>query len=228
MCSIFADTGSPEMEEARRTHLGDLYPLWSEDSDFHRITARWLSQFLKARMNRDDSKAVFYAISYGMSALSLGMALRIEEQQAKAVIDAFYGMYPGVWEWKQRVVTDLTKQAKRLGIAGRFLRTPLGRRRMFDRAFTEFEGEDRRAVNFLLQGQVADLIKQAQVRLYRELLERKMKARIVLQLHDALCLSVPEEEIGSAVDLIESAMLSRFHIPRFGYTISMPVEIKIR
>jgi DNA polymerase I len=99
---------------------------------------------------------------------------------------------------------------------------------MFDRSFAEFEGEERRAVNFLLQGQVADLIKQAQVRLYRELLQRKMKARIVLQLHDALYLSVPEEDIGSAFDLIESAMRSKFPVPGLGYTISMPVEIKIR
>jgi DNA polymerase I len=71
---------------------------------------------------------------------------------------------------------------------------------MFDRSCAEFEGEDRRAVNFLLQGQVADLTKQGQVRLYRELLERKMKARIVLQLHDALYMSVPTEEIDRAVN----------------------------
>jgi len=99
---------------------------------------------------------------------------------------------------------------------------------MFDRSVAEDEGEERRAVNFLLQGQVADLIKQAQVRLYRELLQRKTKARIVLQIHDALYLSVSEGEIGSAIDLIESAMLSRFPVPSLGYTISMPVEIKIR
>ena len=208
--------------------MGSLYPLWSEDRDFHRITARWLSRFLNTTITRDNSKTVMYAISYGMSARSLGMQLRISEDQAEAVIDAFYEIYPGVWEWKQRVIADLTKQGKRFGIAGRFLRTPLGRRRMFDRSLAEDEGEERRAVNFLLQGQVADLIKQAQVRLYRELLQRKMKARIVLQLHDALYLSVPEDEIGSAVDLIESAMLSSFPVPSLGYTISMPVEIKIR
>ena len=92
----------------------------------------------------------------------------------------------------------------------------------------EDEGEGRRAVNFLLQGQVADLIKQAQVRLYREFLERRMKARIVLQLHDALYLSIPEDEIDHAVDLIQSSMLSRLPVPSFRYTISMPVEIKVR
>jgi DNA polymerase I-like protein with 3'-5' exonuclease and polymerase domains len=228
LCAIFADAAPPELEKARRKHLGSLCALWSEDPDFHRITARWLSQFLNTSISRDNSKTVMYAISYGMSARSLGMALQVSENQATAVIDGFYGIYPGVWEWKQRVIADLTKQGKRFGISGRFLRTPSGRRRTFDRSFTEFEGEDRRAVNFLLQGQVADLIKQAQVRLYREFLQRKMKARIVLQLHDALYLSVPEDEIDSAVDLIESAMLSRFPVPRLGYTISMPVEIKIR
>ncbi len=228
LCAIFADDGLPELEEARRQHLGSLYALWSEDPDFHRITARWLSRFLNRTISRDDSKTVVYAISYGMSARSLGMALRISENQAAAVIDAFYGIYPGVWDWKQRVVADLTKQGKRLGIAGRFLRTPSGRRRMFDRSFTEYEGEERRAVNFLLQGQVADLIKQAQVRLYRDLLQRKIKARIVLQLHDALYVSVPEDEIGSTVDLIQSAMPSRFPVPSLGYTISMPVDIKFR
>jgi len=228
MCSIFGGADSPEMEEARRKHLGDLYPMWSEDSDFHRMTARWLSRFLDATVTRDDSKTVFYAISYGMSAPSLGKALQIGERQAEAVIDAFYGMYPGVWDWRQRVIADLTAQGKRTGIVGRFLRTPLGRRRMFDRSFTEYEGEERRAINFLLQGQVADLIKQAQVRLYSRFLEKKMNSRIVLQLHDALYLSVPENEIGPAVNLIESAMMSKFPVPSLGYTISMPVEIKIR
>jgi DNA polymerase I len=228
ICAIFADDGPPDLEDARREHLGDLYRLWSEDPDFHCITARWLSRFLNRPITRDNSKMVMYAISYGMSARSLGIALRISEDQASAVINAFYETYPGVWERKQRVVADLTKRGKRPGIAGRYLRTPSGRRRMFDRAFTEYEGEERRAVNFLLQGQVADLIKQAQVRLYRELLQRKMKTRIVLQLHDALYVSIPEDEISVAVALLESAMLSKFTVHSFGYIISMPVEIKIR
>jgi|GEM_PF-861695 len=228
LCAIFADDGPPEMEETRRKRLGALCPLWEQHRDFHRITASWLSHILKASISRDDSKTLMYAISYGMAARSLGVALQTSEDQAKAVISAFYDLYPGVWEWKQRVIADLTKQGKRFGIAGRFLRTPMGRRRMFDRAFTEFEGEDRRAVNFLLQGQVADLIKQAQVRLYRELLQKKMKARIVLQLHDALYLSVPEDETGPVATLIESAMLTRFPVPSLDYTISMPVEIKVR
>jgi DNA polymerase I len=227
LCAIFADAGPPELETARREHLGALHPVWKEDSDFHRITARWLSRFLDRPITRDNSKMVMYAISYGMSARSLGMALGISEDQAEAVIDSFYGIYPGVWDWKKRVVADLKQHGKRFGIAGRFLRTPSGRRRMFDRSLAEDEGEERRAVNFLLQGQVADLIKQAQVRLYSLLLQRKMKARIVLQLHDALYVSVPEDEISLAVDLLKSTMLSRFVVQSFGYTISMPVEIKI-
>lgn len=228
LCAIFADAGSPDMEQKRREHLRDLYPLWNEDPDFHRVTARWLNRFLNTAVTRDDSKTVMYAISYGMSPRSLGLALRITEDQAEAVIDAFYDTYPGVWQWKQRIVADLTKRGKRFGISGRFLRTPMGRRRMFDRSFTEYEGEERRAINFLLQGQVADLIKQAQVRLYSELMQREIKARIVLQLHDSLYLSVPEDEIDTAVDLIESAMLSNFTVQSLGYTISMPVEFKTR
>lgn len=228
LCAIFADAGTPEMEEARRAHLGDLYPLWSEDRDFHSITARWLSRLLNTTITRDNSKTVMYAISYGMSAQSLGMQLRIAEDQAQNVIDAFYGIYPGVWDWKQRVLAGLTKWGKRFGIDGRYLRTPSGRRRMFDRSLAGDEGEGRRAVNFLLQGQVADLIKQAQARLYRELLQRKMKARIVLQLHDALYLSLPKDEIDSAVDLIQSVMVSRFSVSSLGYIILMPVDIKIR
>ena len=140
LCAIFADDGPPELEEARREHLGSLYALWSEDRDFHRITARWLSRFLNTTITRDNSKTVMYAISYGMSARSLSMALRISEDQAEAVISAFYELYPGVWEWKQRVIAHLTKQGKRFGIAGRFLRTPLGRRRMFDRSLAEVRG----------------------------------------------------------------------------------------
>ena len=109
------------------------------------------------------------------------------------------------WEWNNRVIAELTKQGKRSGIAGRFLNA-FGRRRCLTDPSLSSRERMRRAVNFLLQGQVADLIKQAQVRLYRELLQRKMKARIVLQLHDALYVSVPEDEISLAVALLESTM----------------------
>ena len=78
-------------------------------------------------------------------------------------------------EAKGDCLPDKARQAIRALLAAFSERLQAGRR-MFDRSFAEFEGEDRRAVNFLLQGQVADLIKQAQVRLYRELLQRKMRA----------------------------------------------------
>ena len=73
LCAIFADDGPPDMEEVRREHLGSLYTLWSENRDFHLITARWLSRLLNTTITRDNSKTVMYAMSYGMSAQSLGM-----------------------------------------------------------------------------------------------------------------------------------------------------------
>jgi hypothetical protein len=54
------------------------------------------------------------------------------------------------------------------------------------------------------------------------------QARIVLQSHDASYLSVPGDKIGSAIDLIESSMLMKFPILSLAYTVSMPVEIKVR
>ncbi len=83
-------------------------------------------------------------------------------------------------------------------------------------------------MNFLLQGQVADLIKQAQVQIYRKLLQEKMKSRIVLQLHDAPYLSVAPHEVQAVEVVVKQAMERLFSVLGTPYTVFMAVDIKAR
>ncbi len=228
LCAIFAERGGDEVEVQRLKDLGALYYLWQQNDDFHTITAEWLGTAVGRPVSRDESKTVMYAISYGMSPGSLALKLRISPDQAEKIIEAFFFLYPQVKEWKREIIKELTDRGKKYGIAVRYLRTPMGRRRMFDRSMRDDPGEARRAVNFLLQGQVADLIKQAQVQIYRKLLQKKMKSRIVLQLHDALYLSAPPDEVKAVEVLVKRAMEDLFPVLRSPYTVCMAADIKVR
>ena len=82
-------------------------------------------------------------------------------------------------------------------------------------------------MNFLLQGHVADLIKQAQVGLYHEMTKRNMKSRIVLQLHDALYFSVQTEELEEMQDLVKQVMEQPLNVQGLGCSIMMRVDQKV-
>ncbi len=228
LCAIFAERGGDEVEVQRLKDLGALYYLWQQNDDFHTITAQWVGTAVGRPVSRDESKTVMYAISYGMSPESLALKLRISPDQAVKIIEAFFFLYSQVKEWKREVIEDLVEHGKKHGIAHRYLPTPMGRRRMFDRSIRDDPGEARRAVNFLLQGQVADLIKQAQVQIYGKLLQQKMKSRIILQLHDALYLSVAPDEVQAVEVLVKQSMERFSSVLGTPYTVCMTVDIKVR
>ena len=92
--------------------------------------------------------------------------------------------------------------------------------------------EVRRALNFLLQGAVADLIKKAQITIDRSLEENRMDSRVILNLHDGLWFSVPPDEYALAQSIIKGAMeqpevLSKLQ-GAVGNLISIPLRVEIK
>ena len=139
---------------------------------------------------RGRAKAVNFGIVYGISAFGLAAQLGIPQAEAKAYIDRYFARYGGVRTFIERTL----EQVRRDG----FVRTMFGRMRpipeMESRNPNKRGFAERTAINTPLQGTAADLIKMAMIAIDRQLADRKLKTRMILQVHDELIFEVPASE----------------------------------
>jgi DNA polymerase-1 len=151
---------------------------------------------------RRISKMVNYALLYGKTAFSLAKDIGVSRGEAAAFIEAYFARYPRV----RAFIDDTIAKARETGQ----VRTLLGRlRRLPDlrskNVPVRMEAE-RQAMNTPVQGSAADLIKRAMIDLHRELGERRLRSRLILQIHDELLLEVPEAEAEEAKALVTRVM----------------------
>jgi DNA polymerase-1 len=147
-----------------------------------------------------------FGIVYGISAYGLSENLEIPRDQAQEYIDAYLARFPLVQDFIERTI----EQAKRDGYVTSLLgrRRPVPEIRASNRQ-TRSLGE-RLAVNFVMQGSNADIIKVAMINIHRRLREEGRGARLVLQVHDELLLEVPEAEVGPVKDLVREEMVGAY------------------
>ncbi len=140
---------------------------------------------------RRYAKVINFGLIYGMSAFGLARNLDIDRGVAKNYIDQYFAKYPGV----ARYMDEIRKTAKTKG----FVETVFGRRLWLPEINSpngpRRQGAERAAINAPMQGTAADLIKIAMIQVQRALEQEKLRARLVLQVHDELVLEVPDEEV---------------------------------
>lgn len=184
---------------------GAMKRAFYNDEDIHRATAAAVLGVKPEEVTpemRNRAKSINFGIIYGMGAYGLARDAGIPPQEAQAFIDAYFAKYPGV-----KIFMDQTReQAHKQG----FVKTILGRVRYFP----DLKSDNQRivafaenaAINTPLQGSAADLIKVAMVNLHHELHKRKLKAKLILQVHDELLLEVPKEEVEEVTKIIRNKM----------------------
>jgi len=176
-----------------------------DGKDIHRRTAATLFGVEEEEVSgelRGRAKAVNFGIVYGMGAFGLASRLDIPRTEAQEFIDNYFTAYPGVKEFLEETVEEGRERG--------YVETMLHRRRYLPelnskngrlRSFAE-----RTAVNTPIQGSAADLIKLAMIDIDRALLRRKLKARMILQVHDELVFEAPEEELRDVEKLARERM----------------------
>ncbi|CAN5288700.1 DNA polymerase I [soil metagenome] len=156
--------------------------------------------------DRSIAKMINFGIVYGISAFGLSENLEIAREEAQEYIDAYLARFPLVQDFIQRTI----EQAKRDGYATSLLgrRRPTPEIRASNRQ-TRSLGE-RLAVNFVMQGSNADIIKKAMISIHRRLRDEGRGARLVLQVHDELLLEVPEAEVARVRELVREEMCGAY------------------
>ncbi len=174
------------------------------------IHARTAAAVFKAKTDeemrdaRRKAKIVNFGVAYVIGPFGLAQRVGISRNEAKKVIDEYYRTYPGV----KKYMDELPDLARENGCE---VRSIFGRKRRVP----DLEGKgsararaEREAVNMPMQGSASDIIKLAMLRVTEALRREKLKAEMILQVHDELVFEVPKKEVEKTASVVKAAMES--------------------
>ena len=201
-------SGEPKLRES-----------FERGEDIHTTTAAEVLAKDPATLTKDErnvAKMVNFGIIYGISSFGLSENLEIPREEAQAYIDAYLARFPHVQDFIQRTIEQAARDGYVTTLFGR--RRPVPEIRASNRQ-TRSLGE-RLAVNSVMQGTAADVIKRAMVAIHERLRSEGRSARLVLQVHDELLLEAPENEVSAAKELVREEMVN-------AYELDPPLEVDV-
>ena len=182
-----------------------LVHAYQNNEDIHTLTASEVFGVPAAEMDkqtRNRAKAVNFGIVYGISPFGLAAQLGIPQAEARAYIERYFARYSGVQSFIEKTLEETRKTGSVRTLFGRVRPIPdIESRNPNQRGFAE-----RTAINTPLQGTAADLIKLAMISIDRQLTERALKTRMVLQVHDELLFEVSASETAEVEELVRTEM----------------------
>lgn len=183
----------------------NMVQAFKDDDDIHKRTA---SEVFHVPLNEVDSKlrsqakAVNFGIVYGISDYGLSQNLNIPRKEAAMFIDEYLKHYQGIKEYMDEEVKIAREKA--------YVKTLLNRRRYIPelnaKNFNIRSFGERVALNTPIQGTAADIIKIAMINVYKALKERKMKSKLILQIHDELVVDADKSEVQIVEKLMKEIM----------------------
>lgn len=183
----------------------NMMEAFTSGHDIHRATAARVYGLDLEEVTSDqrrNAKAVNFGIIYGQSAFGLSQSLAIPRKEAAEIIDQYFIQYAGI----KKYMSEVLEFAKENG----YVETILKRRRylrdinsanMTVRGFAE-----RNAINAPIQGSAADLIKIAMLGIQKEIEEKGLSGKMIMQVHDELVFDVPENEVSIFKEIIQTKM----------------------
>jgi DNA polymerase I len=188
-----------------------LREIFASGEDVHAATAAEVFSISPEDVGvaeRSKAKMVNFGIAYGLSAFGLADRLQISLEEATVYIQRYFERFPAV----KRFIEETIASAEREG----YVTTLMGRRRTIPELRSGQRQRrslgERLAVNTVIQGTAADIIKVAMVRCQTALAEAGMESRLVLQIHDELLFEGPAAEMDSATELVRREMCAAFDL----------------
>ena len=194
-CTFFSADYS-QIELRIMAHLSqdpNMIEAFAEGHDIHAATAAKIYHVPLDRVTPDmrrKAKTANFGIIYGISVFGLAERMGVSRQEAKELIDGYFATYPQVKAYMDHSIEVARQQG--------FVETIFHRKRFLpdisSRNATVRGYAERNAINAPIQGSAADIIKVAMARIYRRFQAEGIKAKMLLQVHDELNFSVPQDE----------------------------------
>jgi DNA polymerase-1 len=197
-----------------------LVKAFQQDQDIHTRTAAEVFQLFPSMITpemRRQAKVINFGIIYGMGSFRLARELGISHKMARTYIEHYFATYAGV----KQFIDETIEKARKVGK----VTTLLGRHRwlpdILSKNRTAREFAERTAVNTPLQGTAADLIKLAMIQIHQALRQKRLRAKMLLQVHDELVFEVPPEEAERVQGLVRSIMEGV-------YELKVPLKVDVK
>ncbi len=208
-------------------HIADIPQLkkaFADGFDIHAMTASEIFGVPVKGMPRDvraRAKAINFGIVYGISGFGLANQLGIARDEANDYIKKYFQRFPGIRDYM-----EATKEyAREHG----YVETLFGRRVHIREIRSSNQGHrggaERAAINAPIQGSAADIIRRAMVRMPDALAAKKLKTKMLLQVHDELIFEAPDKEVDQAIAIAKSVM-EKSSLPAL--QLSVPLEVDAR
>ena len=205
---IFVSSDYSQIELRIMAHLsGDrnMVEAFNQGQDIHAATAAKIFKIPIDEVTGDmrrKAKTANFGIIYGITPFGLSERLNIPRSEAKELIDEYFATFPGVKRYMDECITNARVKG--------YVETIFGRKRYLadinSRNATVRGYAERNAINAPIQGSAADIIKMAMIRIYDRLQEKKMKSKMILQVHDELNFNVVPDELESITKMVTEEM----------------------
>lgn len=200
-------------------HMADekvLIKAFNNNEDIHTKTAQKIFQKEEiSSLERRQAKAVNFGIIYGQSAWGLSEEINIGAKEANRFIHTYYEEFPGIKLFMDKVIEDAKKDG--------FVKTLYNRRRYLPElnssVYMQREAGKRNAMNAPIQGSAADIIKIAMIDIDKVIKEKRLKSKLLLQIHDELVFDVDKDEIDLMNQLVVKTMENCV-------TIAVPLKVE--
>ena len=182
-----------------------LVEAFRNGEDIHARTAQevfGVGPLAQTAEHRRAAKAINFGIIYGLSPFGLAQQINVPQKEAAQFIAAYFARYSGVKKYLDSVLEETRRTGQTRTLFGRIRPIPeILSTQMQLRNFAE-----RTALNSPLQGTAADLIKLAMIAIHRRLQDEKLRAQMILQVHDELLFEAPREEQAIVEKLVREEM----------------------
>ena len=183
-----------------------LVEAFKNNDDIHRKTAMKIYSVSKEHVTpsmRNTAKIINFSIIYGKTAFGLSKELNISRKEADDFIKGYFSTYSQVKPFCEKVIEDVKSKG--------YVRTMLGRIRDLSKTINSSNAvvrneAERMALNTLIQGSAADMIKVAMIAIHKEFKNHFKTAKIVMQVHDELVVEVSEKESDKAMTIMKEIM----------------------
>ena len=193
--------------------------------DIHASTAKEIFNLKNEDITSDHrrkAKAINFGILYGISPYGLAKQLNVTNSEAKNYIEDYFNKYPKIKEYMDNQI----QYAK----ANLYVETIFGRRcnikSINDKNFSVRGFSERQSINAPIQGTAADIIKIAMIEIHKNILEKNLNAKMLLQVHDELIFEINEREIKESSIIIKKIM-ENSHLQYKDFTVPLTVEFGI-
>ncbi len=183
----------------------NMIAAFNRNEDIHTATAALVNRVGSEQVTREmrsKAKVANFGIIYGISSFGLSQRLNISRSEAKELIDGYFRSYPGI----KVFMDDSIRQARDQG----YVTTILGRKRYLTDILSENQvvrgNAERNAINSPIQGSAADIIKIAMIRIDKAFRQRKLRSKLVLQVHDELNFDVYIPELKQVKEIVRHEM----------------------